>query len=92
MAQTQLDIFDVLAVNEGQPPSSVESDYKVHDQVVIRKPSSKDDPEDYYYLQDYQKMTGRIIKIHSGKRTSYMVEFNRGVFGVFYAEDFRVVL
>lgn len=42
--------------------------------------------EDYYYLLDFAKKKGVIVKINDEKRINYQVEFSNST-GLFYAED-----
>lgn len=46
--------------------------------------------EDYYYLLDFAKKKGVIVKINDEKRINYQVEFSNST-GLFYAEDLEIL-
>ncbi len=67
---------------------------KIGEEVKIK--SIKKDgmqPEDYYYLKQFENKTGTIAeqnRCQSGKYT-YKIEFDQNHFGYFYQEDFILI-
>lgn len=76
----QLTIFDALPTIALGVGDAVE--------VVADVDESK--VEDYYYLQDYKGLTGRVAKVIRRPVLQYEVEFNKKVWnGIIYHEELR---
>ncbi|WP_428908340.1 hypothetical protein [Niallia sp. Krafla_26] len=70
---------------------------KISDTVRIKKVQESNreiEPEDFYYLKDYQNKTGTITEIIENRSgtVSYKVTFSEILFGFFYRDDFDIVL
>lgn len=64
--------------------------------VKIKKPGETNrnfEPEDYYYLKNFENKTGSIMEKKKSRSGiySYRVDFDENVFGYFYSEDFEVL-
>ncbi|WP_342512275.1 hypothetical protein MKY34_16850 [Sporosarcina sp. FSL K6-1522] len=78
----QLTIFDAL-------PSTISEAFEVGDTVIVVAKPNESDIEDYYYLQDYAGLTGRIVKVIRGPVLQYEVEFAKKRNGIIYHEELR---
>jgi hypothetical protein len=61
---------------------------KMLDQDAIQK----SDPEDYFYLKDFENKIGTISELKESRTgiISYRVDFDENHFGYFYSEDFEI--
>ncbi|WP_342512818.1 hypothetical protein MKY34_19760 [Sporosarcina sp. FSL K6-1522] len=75
----QLTIFDAL-------PTVA---FEVGDTVEVVDNVDESQIEDYYYLQDYVGLTGRIVKVIRGPVLQYEVEFPKRRNGIIYHEELR---
>ena len=61
---------------------------KMLDQDAIQKL----DPEDYFYLKDFENKIGTISELKENRTgiISYRVDFDENHFGYFYSADFEI--
>lgn len=93
---SQLDIFNLESDLESQALGEqvqAESELLIEDLVKVRSICDDTDndlePEDYYYLKSFQNKKGKVTHrlMNSQGKCSYRVEFDRDIYGYFYAED-----
>ncbi|MDX8367140.1 hypothetical protein [Cytobacillus sp. IB215665] len=82
----QLDMFDVI---DEEPQTEKEPRFSLNQQVEVNTPKKQStDIEDYYYLSEYAGKKGVIVKVNSGEKTSYTVDFGNKE-GLFYGDDLK---
>ncbi|MEK3992746.1 hypothetical protein [Robertmurraya sp. FSL R5-0851] len=88
----QLDLFEI---EEKEESSLVEEViFQDGDRVKVKKLTDDEakelEPEDYYYIKDYENKKGVISTSSKNPKNgtiSYKVDFDRDKFGFFYGKD-----
>ena len=80
--------------NEQTPENLHNVNNQLGKPVQIRKIQKElQDPEDYYYLKQYENKAGTIVEYGTSESGIgiYRVQFDRANDGYFYREDFDIV-
>ena len=84
--QQEIHRDDYIVTTEIEVGTSVK--IKMLDQDAVQKL----DPEDYFYLKDFENKIGTISECTESRAgiVSYRVDFNETHFGYFYSADFEI--
>lgn len=89
--------FETKESNIKNESTSPEEDIQIGEKVKIKKvaDSLKNamEPEDYFYLKEFENKIGTVSEIAESMSgaCSYRVDFNETRFGYFYSKDFDIV-
>lgn len=80
-------------IDEENEAAPIEIGQRVKINVLANDLKNAIDPEDYYYLKQFENKTGTITEKNKSKSGiwSYRVQFSENNFGYFYERDFTPI-
>jgi hypothetical protein len=88
-----MDIQQEVHTDDYMVTTEIEVGTSVKIKMLDQDSNQKLDPEDYFYLRDFENKMGKISELKESKTgiISYRVDFDENHFGYFYSADFEIL-